>query len=219
MIGVAAHNHRQELTVSWCWPLASVERKIFGATADDDRALHAGCFVDVFFTEVFARLHVDKRFAGGVAHDRNSIPIFWAVCVADNVTCENDCGADARKNGRGVVSVVGFAARDRLRTRSCVVGVLGDLVILHEVDHIYRTIFGFGAGGEEEAVFFVDSAVVVFEIWFVAHDFAPCVLPASRRQCFALRFILTTSVVSAVPSPRVVEVSGGYVFWRQRSLQ
>ena len=52
-------------------------------------------------------------------------------------------------------------------------------MILHEVDHIYRTVFGFGAGGEEDAVFFVDRAVVVFEIWFVAHVFAPVFCPTS----------------------------------------
>jgi len=46
-------------------------------------------------------------------------------------------------------------------------------VILHEVDHIYRTIFGFGSGGEEGPVIFVDCAVVVFEIWFVAHALPP----------------------------------------------
>ncbi len=80
-------------------------------------------------------------------------------------------------------------------------------MILHEVDHIYRTIFGFGAGGEEKAVIFVDRAVVVFEIWFVAHDFARDFLLAFCPCVFALRFSPATSVVSAVPSPRVVEVS------------
>jgi hypothetical protein len=50
-------------------------------------------------------------------------------------------------------------------------------VILHEVDHIYRTVFGFGSGGEEDSVIFVDCAVVVFEIWFVAHDVAPVLKP------------------------------------------
>jgi len=50
---------------------------------------------------------------------------------------------------------------------------LGDLVILHQVDHIYRTIFGFGASGEKDAVLLVDGAVVVFEIWLVGHILPP----------------------------------------------
>ena len=75
-------------------------------------------------------------------------------------------------------------------------------MILHEVDHIYRTVFGFGAGGEEDAVFFVDRAVVVFEIWFVAHVFVCDFLPA-----FCPVVTPTTSVVSALFSPRVEDVS------------
>ena len=67
-------------------------------------------------------------------------------------------------------------------------------MILHEVDHIYGTIFVFGSGGEEDSVIFVDCAVVVFEIWFVAHAFPPF-------------FGRVSSVVSAPPTPRVEEVS------------
>ena len=79
-------------------------------------------------------------------------------------------------------------------------------MILHEVDHIYRTIFGFGAGGERDCVIFVDLAVFVFEIWIVAHDLPLCFCERFALR-FCLRFSSATSVVSAAPSPRVVEVS------------
>ena len=88
-------------------------------------------------------------------------------------------------------------------------------MILHEVDHIYRTIFGLVASGERDCVIFVDLAVFVFEIWIVANDLPPCFCGR-----FALRFSSATSVVSAPLAVRVADLKVvDYEFWRQRSLQ
>ena len=92
-------------------------------------------------------------------------------------------------------------------------------MILHEVDHIYRTIFGFGASGERDCVIFVDLAVFVFEIWIVAHDLPPCFCERFAMR-FCLRFSSATSVVSAPLAVRVADLKVvDYEFWRQRSLQ
>ncbi len=80
----------------------------------------------------------DEKFASEVAPDGNSIAIFRTVCIADDITRGNNCGADTRNNRRGHLAVAGF-----------------------------------GVGGQEDADIFVDDAVVMFEIWFFAHDFDP----------------------------------------------
>ena len=74
-------------------------------------------------------------------------------------------------------------------------------MIFHKVDHIYRTIFGCGAGGEKDAVLLVDGAVVVFEIWCVSHILPPVFCVCVLRLCF----MPVTSVVCAASRRRVAE--------------
>ena len=65
-----------------------------------------------------------------------------------------------------------------------VLRVLRHLVVLHEVDHVDRAVFGWGAGGEKEAVVLIYGAVLVFQSWCVRH-IAPSGSWGERTDCCA----------------------------------
>ena len=126
-------------------------------TADHEGHLHAGFLVDVLVLEIRALLHLDERAASRVLHDRDAVPL---CSVAERRGVDlgdiDDLGADRLEwTGRGVL-VIGVASGS---SAVGAIAVVGDLLVLHEVDHPDRAIVSWVGGGELVPVFVIDRAV------------------------------------------------------------